>query len=796
MLSSYLKLSFRNLSKNPLFAALNVFGLSLGLAVALCLFLFVKNERAFDQFHSKAGQIQRVILNAKFGNEPSVQLSIAPNVVGPSAKENIPAIRHYARILANDFTGNAIVAAGEKRLTVEKLIWADPGLIEIFDLKTVAGDLKSALTEPNSVALSRSSAIQFYGTSDPVGQTMVIDRRPAVMVRAVYEDFPQNSTLEANVMGSFVSEKWANQRLVWSNASFETWLLLDPAADPHAVEGQLAALLEKNVVQDNRWFSMMLQPLSDVHLGSASMDGNISTRVGDPKQVGLLGILGLAVLLIACFNYMNLATARAQTRTNEVGINKTMGATRGQLAGRFYFETSVLVALSMLISLGLLALGLPLFNQMADQQLSLASFFAPASLAAFAGIGLLVTLLAGSYPAILLSSFLPKSLLQASFQKNTGAGWLRRGLVTVQFSASIILILGTLILWRQMQFIQQKNLGFEPDQVVAITTTAAETTEQVGALIDACTQVSSVQAVCRAQTFPCGSPSGRGISKSEDDKNSLNLSTNRAGAGVEKVLGIPLLAGSTLPEKAPGDTIIHVLLTKMAVDYLGFTPEAAIGEKVDCQLGANAYIVGVLADFHDNSLHQPIGAYAFHDAELEPRKLLLVKMATQNLPETMRQLEKAVKSTLPNSPFEARFLDDQIEKIYRSDARTARVTMLFCLLSVLISCLGLFGLAAFAAEQRVKEIGIRKVLGASVMGITSLLAKDFLKLVFIAILIASPIAYHFINLWLADFAYHIDIQWWMFFVAGAIAVIVAFLTVSFQSIKAALANPVKSLRSE
>lgn len=796
MFSSYLKLSFRNISKNPLFTALNLFGLSVGMAVALCLFLFVKNERSFDQFYSNAAQIHRVVLNTRFDDGPSEQLANAPNVVGPAAKENIPAVRQFARILANDFTGAAFVTAREKKLAVEKLVWADPGLVDIFDFKTLAGDLKRALSEPNSVALSRSAAIQCFGTSDPLGQTIRIDRRDPMTVNAVYEDFPQNATLEANFIGSFVSEKWANSQLVWSNASFETWLLLDPAADPGAVETQLAALLEKNVRPENRHFSMWLQPLTAVHLGSVDIGGNISTRIGDPRQVGLLGVLGLGVLLIACFNYMNLATARAQTRTSEVGINKTMGATRFQLAGRFYLETGVLVSLSMLFSLGLVALGLPLFNQLADRNLSLSTFFTPAILASFIGIGLGVILLAGAYPSILLSSFLPKNLLQTTFQKKTGAGWLRRGLVTAQFSASVILMIGTVMLWRQMQFIQQQNLGFDPEQVVAITTTAAENLDQINALMDACRQISSVQAVCRAQTFPSGNPSGRGISKNETDENNLNLSTNRTTPGIEKVLGIPLLAGTTLPQKAPGDTNVHVLLTKKAIDYLGYSPEDALGKKVSCQLGTDAIIVGVLADFHDESLHQPLGAYAFHDAETESRKFLLVKMATQNLPETMRQLQEAVKTTLPNSPFEARFLDDQIEQLYRSDARTARVTLIFCLLSVLISCLGLFGLAAFAAEQRVKEIGIRKVLGASVVGITGLLASDFLKLVFLAILIASPIAYWLIEKWLEDFTYHIEIQWWWFLIVGATAMFVAFLTVSFQSVRAALANPVKSLRSE
>jgi putative ABC transport system permease protein len=369
-------------------------------------------------------------------------------------------------------------------------------------------------------------------------------------------------------------------------------------------------------------------------------------------------------------------------------------------------------------------------------------------------------------------------------------------LVTAQFTASVVLIIGTLVLYRQMQFIQQKNLGFEPKQVVAITTIAAEDQAQLDALIQGCRGLSNVESVCRAQTYPGANASGRSIYKSLEDENGMELRTNRTSPGIEKVLGITLLAGASLPEKQPGDTIVNVILTKTAVDYLGLTPEAAIGKKVYCDLGNNAYIRGVTEDFHSESLHKPLGAYAFHDAKTEDRRFLLVKLNTQNLPETMRQIETVFKSSLPQSAFEYKFIDDYLDSLYRAEARTASVVFVFSLLSVLISCLGLFGLAAFAAEQRTKEIGIRRVLGASVAGITGLLSKDFLKLVVFAIAIASPLAYFLMDKWLADFAYRIEIQWWMFVVAGVGAVVIAFLTVGFQSVKAALANPVKSLRSE
>jgi|APTNR8051073442_1049403.scaffolds.fasta_scaffold02854_2 putative ABC transport system permease protein len=796
MLTNYLKLAFRSLLKNPLFTALNVFGLALGLAVSLLLFLHVQHELSFDTYHKRAGDIHRVMLNTFWNPEKPEKLANAPNVVGPAAKDNIPAVEQYARLMKHGFGVSAFVTAGENKLVEEDLYWADPGLVDVFDIPRVAGDLKAALTRPNTVALSRSAAIRYFGTSDPVGQIIKIDQLPPLEVKAVYEDFPANSTLDAAMLGAFSTMEWANKNLVWSNASFETWLLLNPDANPQQVEKQLTALLDKNVPKSEQRFSMWLQPLTDVYLHSADVRWNYSKRVGDPKQVGILGALALAVLLIGCFNYMNLTTARSQLRFREVGINKSLGASRKQLIGRFYAETGVLTGVSLLLAVGLLALGIPLFNQLADKQLELSVLLQPEMLASIFGIGVAVILVAGSYPAFFLSAFSPKSLLQTSFRKNSNAGWLRRSLVTAQFTASVVLIIGTLVLYRQMQFIQQKNLGFEPKQVVAITTIAAEDQAQLDALIQGCRGLSNVESVCRAQTYPGANASGRSIYKSLEDENGMELRTNRTSPGIEKVLGITLLAGASLPEKQPGDTIVNVILTKTAVDYLGLTPEAAIGKKVYCDLGNNAYIRGVTEDFHSESLHKPLGAYAFHDAKTEDRRFLLVKLNTQNLPETMRQIETVFKSSLPQSAFEYKFIDDYLDSLYRAEARTASVVFVFSLLSVLISCLGLFGLAAFAAEQRTKEIGIRRVLGASVAGITGLLSKDFLKLVVFAIAIASPLAYFLMDKWLADFAYRIEIQWWMFVVAGVGAVVIAFLTVGFQSVKAALANPVKSLRSE
>ncbi len=797
MLSNYFKLAFRNLLKNPQFTALNVLGLSLGLAVSLLLLHHVRDERSFDRFHSKADRIYRVLLRPNSeGGVPEEAYATCPNSVAPVMRDNITAVEQSARLLLHNFGESAFVFVGDQEFVEQKLYWADAGLLETFDFQMLAGNAKTALTEPNSILLSRSVAQRYFGTSAAVGQTLRVDNMDALQVTGVFEDLPGNSTLDADLIGSFGSVKWAKQNLTWDNASFETWLLLRPDATPKQVEQQMAALVEKNVPPDRKWFSLGLQALPDVHLGSVNIQNSYSSRVGDPQQVGILAGLALAVLLIACFNYMNLSTARSQLRFREVGISKTLGAARSQLSTRFFIETGVLVGISLFLAFGLLRLALPLFNNLTEKNTPFASFFQPEILLGVAGLGLLVTLIAGSYPAFFLSSFMPKNLLQTAFRSDTGAGWMRRSLVVTQFAVATALIVGTVVLYRQMQFVQQKSLGFEPDQVVAITVKTAKDKAQRLALLQEVSTLSAVQATTFSQTFPGRGGSGRTLLRSETDNGGATLTTCRAWPDFEKVLDISLVAGRSITPKADDDTTAQVVLNRAAVAYLGLTPEQALGKRIECQLGPAAFVVGVTEDFHAASLHQPIEPYAFHNFPSEGTGFMLVKLQTQDLPSTMRQLEAATVKVLPNVPFEYVFLDEHIDKLYRTEQRTAQIALIFSTLAILISCLGLFGLAAFTAERRRKEIGIRKVMGASVAGITGLLAKDFLKLVAVSFLVAWPISYWAMSRWLADFAYRIDLSWWMFAIAGAAAVAIAFLTVGTQSMRAALTNPIDSLRSE
>jgi putative ABC transport system permease protein len=797
MLTNFVKLAWRNLAKNALFTTLNGLGLAIGLTVALLLLLHVRDERSFDRFHTKADRIYRVLVYPQAGGgAPAPALANCPNSVGPVLRENVAAVEQAARLLLHNFGEPAFVRAGHQRFVEAKLYWSDAALLDIFDLKLLTGDRASALQRPYTVLLSRSTALRYFATTAAVGQLIHIDQMEPLEVTGVYEDLPGNSTFEADLIGSFASVKWAHERLTWDNASFETWLLLQPDAAPAPVTSQIAAVLDRQIPREQRWFSLGLQPLVDVHLGSAALQNNYSSRLGDPRQVNVLAALAMAVLLIACFNYMNLATARSQLRFRDVGINKALGAQRGQLALRFLVETGVLVGLVLVLALALASLALPLFNELIDKQIALRALWQPAVLLGVLAVGAVVTLIAGAYPAAFLTAFRPKQLLQTSFRPHTGAGALRRALVVVQFALATVLISGTLVFYRQLQFIQQKKLGYEPEQVVALSVATSKDQAKRQALLEQVQSLGAVEAAAFAQTFPGRRGSGRTLLRDETDETGTSLTTCRAWPGIEDVLQLRLVAGRHLAAKAPDDTTAQVVLNRTAVAYLGCTPEQALGRRVQCQLGPAAYVVGVVDDFHAESLHQPIGAYALHDWPSEGTNFLLVRLGAHNLPETMRQLEDVMHRALPEAAFDYTFLDAHLDRLYRKEQRTARATLIFSGLAILVACLGLFGLVAFTAEQRTREIGIRKVLGASVSGLVALLSRHFLRLVATAIVLAAPVTWWLMQRWLEDFAYRIEVQWWMLLLPGLAALAVAMLTVGMQSARAALANPVKALRSE
>ncbi|MBI1227236.1 MAG: FtsX-like permease family protein [Bacteroidetes bacterium] len=797
MLTNHIKIAFRNLLKNPFFSSLNLLGLAIGLAVSLALALFVKEELSFDRFHKNASNLYRAGLDVTYEGKVEKWVT-APNIAGPAFAAEIAEVDSYCRFLRHSFGQTAFLNVAGQNFAEKDLYWVDSTVFSMFDVPLLKGDPNTALVGLNKVVLSEETAKKMFGQNDPMGKTITLENDRNLVVTGIFEDFPDNSTLDAKAMASFISQDWAAKNLYWSNCSFETYFQLHPKANMDAVERQMNEVLNRQVQENERWFSFWLQPLTEVHLYSQGLSAGYSTRLGDIRQVRWLGWLALSVLLLACFNYVNMTTARSQQRFREVGINKTLGASSGQMVQRFFVETGILVAVSLALGTLLVQVTMPFLEQITGRQMSILGLLQSKWGWAFPAVWAGVTLVAGLYPALFLSSFTPKKLLSPVQVGASSANFFRKTLVISQFTVCVALIIGAIVFQQQLDFISQKKLGFEPDQVVAINTAGAKNGDQIKSFNTEAGNLSSVKKVVRSQSYPGEGTSGYTMSKPGQAEKVVGVSSCWAEPGFEEVLSLKLLAGRTLPPKTKEDTTIQVVMNETGIEFLGYTPEEAIGKSLtSLYQGRATTIVGVVEDFNFESLHSPVTPYVFCNGnDIAWNPFTLIKLQTTDLRSTMSQLEAVFKKHAPNSAFEYTFLDDTLNRMYSSEQQMSRVILLFTILTIFISCLGLFGLAAFTAERRTKEIGVRKVLGATVAGVVGLLAKDFLKPVVMAIVIAAPLAWYAMNTWLQGFAFRVEIQWWHFVLAGLLAIGLAFLTVSFQSVKAALANPVKSLRSE
>ncbi|MEE9362021.1 MAG: ABC transporter permease [Cellulophaga sp.] len=795
MIRNYFKIAWRNLKTDKMFSVLNILGLSIGLTIAMLLFSFITFEQSFDMHYQNKNAIYRVLVNTTGENGDDKTYSTSPAAVAPALKSDAPDVKYAARMLKHNFGEAAFINANENNFLEKRLYWCDPELFSIFETKFLKGNPKTVLERPNTVVLSESTAKKYFGNIDPIGKTIKIDNEDELEVTGVYKDFPKNSTLDCNAIASFNSTNFFKNPS-WGNSSFETYIQLKKNVLKSSTESQLQQILDKNVDKENQWFTLSLQPLNRIHLYSSDYSNSYSSRVGNIQEIKNLSFLGVLILLIACVNYMNLMTARSQKRGKDVGINKTLGASSKNLIFRFYAETGLITFLALCIGFVLTIIVIPVFNSITGGNLQFSSLIRIDFLIGITAVWIFTTLLAGSYPAFYLSRFTPISILKLENRK-VGNSTIRKGLVILQFTASVVLIVGVLVVYQQLQYMQDKSLGYTPENVIAISTGAIEKKESKTALLQELKAISSVLEVGMAQGFPGIGVSGRSIYIDEDYENGKYIQTNVSDANIIDVLQLKLLAGKTLPiVKQLGDTIVDVVLNMTAINYLGYTPEEAIGKKIQMQLGPNSHIIGVVNDFNFASLHKPIGAYAFHNRKSERKSYMLIRFNSASVSNTMQQLETTFNKVIPESVFEYTFLDKNMEQLYAQERKIAKVGLIFCLLAIFVACLGLFGLAAFTAEQRKKEIGVRKVLGASVLGVTQMLSKDFIKLVVFALVIAFPLAFWLMQNWLQEFAYRIDIGWTVFLIAGASAIVIALVTVSYQAVKAARINPVKSLRSE
>lgn len=799
MIKNFIKTAWRNIIANKLFATLNIAGLAIGICVCITLFACASYELSFDRMYKNSKDIYRVNLQsgAQFNYNVWAQ---QPGLTGPTLLKDVPQVKAMTRLLKHDFGAVVSLKTDGKTIGEKGLYMADPSVLKIFDFSFTEGNAQSAFIQPKSVVISESAKERLYGKGPAFGKIIYVENEDTLHVSGVYKDLPQNSTIDCDMVYN-IMDSWAGKDVYWGNSSYETYVQLQPGADEKQVQKKANVLVNKYVPEKGRFFvGFLFQPLTDIHLYSADIRAGFSTRIGSIATVKALLFLSLLVLVIACINYMNLSTARSEKRAKGVGVNKVLGADRRHLLALFYTETAVLSFVAIVIGYLVCFVLQPFFQNITGLELKPTELLTAPILTCLLLTWIIVTIVAGSYPAFSMSRISPLVLMNKLKIKHSAADFIRRSLVVFQFASSIILIISVIVILQQMNYIRNKDLGYNPKGIVSVSIKAAQNKQQVSAFINDLKNTASVESATPSQSLPGDMESGKSIRQLTTDKAGYPVRTCNTNGSIVKTMRLKLLAGTTIPQTvAVGDTNCYLLINESVMKYLGYkTPQDAIGKYAITEMHHHSIITGVVKDFNYQTLKSEIGGYIYYitNKRTEPLNTLLIRYNTRDLPDFMQQLQNVFKADLPNSSFDYEFLDTHIQNLYRSEQHTASTATVFSMLAIFVACLGLFGLAASIAEQRTKEIGIRKVLGASVSGIARLLTSDFLKLVIISILIASPIAWYMMNKWLTGFSYRINVNAWAFIAAGAMAVVFALLTISSHAIKAAMANPVKSLRSE
>lgn len=820
MLTNYLKIAFRTLSRHKLYTTVNVTGLTFGITCFLLIGLYLFDELTFDRQHTKTNRIYRAIQHRK---TPAEDLTIAASSykVAEEARKQIGEVENSARIMR---IGRANLSNPENKHTFQETITlGSPGLLEIFDFEAIDGTGKSALNEPNSIVIVDELAQRLFGTTDVVGKTVDFEFGPGKPLRitAVLKNHPRNSSFDFNSIVSEAtisnSEDFTEWTSAWTAQNFLTFFLLKESTDPTLAAQKITDLLNANVTwEPGTSGRYSLQPLADMHLHSAGIvDGARNDNVaamdqGAQRYINIFAIVALFVLLIACINYMNLATARASNRAKEIGVRKANGAFKHHLIYQFLTESLLVTTFSFLLAVVLTNVLLPTFNGFIHKELSL-GFQSDYRIWLCSLLALVITgLVSGSYPAFLLSGFSPLMLMKNLKIRNRGDLSLRKGLVVFQFTISVVMIIATIVLFQQIRFANSKDLGFNKELLVVVDINSGAVRGGAETIKAEFSKIPAVKDVAVTSRVPGEWKSIPTVKIRREGHTGEPSVAYLIGAdeNFAQTFGVQLVKGQNFSGMTDSAS---VLLNETAAWLLGIT-EAA-GQRVDIpsrSMGGNyrplnkaeqpfqARVIGIVKDFHFQSLREKIApmVLAYQKNPVQSIDYFTARIDGKNIPATLAGMKAVITKIDPTDLFEYHFLDEQLARFYAEDQRRQTLLIWVALATIFIACLGLFGLATYAAEQRVKEIGVRKVLGASTFSLTALLSKDFLKLVLIANGIAFPLAWWATNQWLSEFAYHINIQWWVFVLTGLLAISIALLTVSFQSIKAALMNPVKSLRSE
>lgn len=819
MIKSDLKISWRSLKKQPFFTFLNTFGLAIGMAGALLISLFIYDELSFDKMFADSDRIYRLNIDHQNAGELNRYAAVSSPLANVM-KQDYPQAELITRF-RNTESIFLKKAGSELFVKEDHVVGADSAFFKMFGLDLLVGDTRTAFSDPNTIVLTRSAAEKHFGVYEALGQVLVMDDEESYVVSGVMEDLPRNSFLrDHSVFISMPSFEDANGT-AWNNWVYPTFVKLLPTSNPENLYAYLATVKERYLIPwamtfvpgltiessraaDEATGSFMnfnAIPLTDIHLYSPNIDGEFSQN-SDIQNIYILSVIGFFLILLACVNFMNLSTAQSLKRAKEVGIRKTLGSNRSGLIRQFLTEAGLISFLSFLIALTIAFFSMPFFNEFSEKAMTIPfdNLIFWLLLLSFVSV---FGLLSGSYPAFFMSRFVPIKVLKGNGQASIEGGAIRNSLVVFQFSISIFLIVSTLVVFQQLNFIQNKDLGFQKDQILVIDDVDA-VGDQMESFKQAIKQISNVEKVSSSSFLPTPSarngmtffPEGRVL----QPEKALIIGNWRVDYEYVSILDLEIIAGRNFDKQFPTDTA-GIILNESTVAMLEVEPEEALGMRLtndfrrsDKENMEFLTVIGVVKNFHFETLRNSIDAMSLSIGD-DPQKMI-IKLNPGNFSNSLSDIEQVWRKVVPEQPFNYYFMDDSFNETYKAELQLGRIFAIFTILSIFIACLGLFGLAAFNAERRTKEIGIRKVLGASIEQIIYRLSIDFLKLVGIAVLVALPVGWYVMNSWLKDFSYRVEIGIEVFIIATVLAVLVSLLTVSYQSIKAAIMDPVKSLKSE
>jgi putative ABC transport system permease protein len=811
MLKNYLKVAFRNLARQKGLSFINVFGLSVGLACFTLFLLYAVNEFNFDGFHKNAKNIYRVYIHINpLHDEEARSSSYLPIPLGPAMKQDFPEVENFVRV--KDAWEESFVKADNK-VTRAKLSVADPQFFSVFSFKLLYGDKLDPLKDQRHIVITKDMAIQLFGEANAVGKTISIkveDDFEPFIVSAIADNIPSNSTIKFDMLGSFayyLTTKSGKQGADnWHRSGYQTFVQLRPGSKIGYGSPQIRKFRSKYYSDEEAeskkikpWVSGVspvtygLQPLAAMHT-DISIGGGAVEAI-NPKNIWILLAIAAGVLLIACINFTTLSIGRSAGRAKEVGVRKVLGSAKKQLLMQFLTEALLLSIFSAILGIILGRILVPFFNQLSGRELNFSFGQFPQLLWMMIGLVLAVGLLAGSYPALVLSGFKPLDVLKSKIRVG-GSNFFTRSLVTVQFVVSIGLIISTVIILQQLKFMQSKNPGFNKENIVMVDAEGTDTKKIYPLFKQALSTQAQIIGIAGSE-LGLGEGKGWSMSGFEYNGKQKNVYEYFIDNDYINLMNIKLLAGRNFDPRIASDTQTAVIINEAMMNDFGWTIKNAVGQQLTGYRETKTpVVIGVVKDFHYRPFSEKVEPQMFHQFNDYAAYKYFVRIKPGDPSVALDQMKKAWTGVVADLPFKYEFLDESLDHFYKSESRWSNIVGWAGGISIFLACLGLFGLAALAAINRTKEIGIRKVLGASVINITGMLSKDFLKLVIIALVIAVPAAWYFMHQWLQDFAYRIDIGWYVFAITGIVAMLIALITVGFQAVKAAVANPVKSLRTE